>query len=128
MGVGAVARDPQGRLLVVRRGRPPAADRWTLPGGRVRPGERLADAVRREVREETGLAVEVGDLVGVAESIGDEGHYVIIDFLVDVVGGVVSAGDDAAEVAWAGRSTLTSVATTSGLVDFLDRHGVDLAP
>jgi 8-oxo-dGTP diphosphatase len=125
LGVGAVIVD-DGRLLVVRRGNEPAAGRWTLPGGKVERGERIADAVAREVREETGLEVEVGDLVGIHEVLGRGGHYVIVDHHATVVAGELTAGDDAAEVAWMDRAELEAARTTRGLIAFLDRHGVDL--
>lgn len=128
IGVGGVARDTAGRLLVVRRANPPAAGRWTLPGGKVRLGERLGDAVVREFREETGLEVRVGDLVGVAEAIDEDVHYVILDFHVNVVAGELAAGDDATDSAWMGRADLTGAGSTRGLLEFLDEHGVVIAP
>lgn len=128
LGVGGVVQDDGGRLLVVRRGNPPARGRWTLPGGKVERGERLADAVRRELSEETGLDVDVGDPVGVTEVVAEDRHYVIVDLWATVIGGELRAGDDAAEVRWMGRRDLEEVATTPGLLDFLDGHGVELAP
>lgn len=128
LGVGAIVQDDRGRLLVVRRGNPPARGRWTLPGGKVQRGERLAEAVARELSEETGLDVDVGDRVGVAEVISDDRHYVIVDLRATVAGGELRAGDDAAEVRWMGRGDLEHVRTTPGLLDFLDGHGVELAP
>lgn len=128
LGVGGIVQDDRGRLLVVRRGNPPAEGRWTLPGGKVERGERLAEAVRRELSEETGLDVDVGALVGVAEVVAEDRHYVIVDLRATVGGGELRAGDDAAEVRWMGRGDLEEVATTPGLLDFLDEHGVDLAP
>lgn len=85
VGVGAVVvRD--GALLLVRRGRDPGRGLWSLPGGRVEHGERLADAVRREVREETGLEVEAGELLGVYEVVGDDHHFVVLDYVATASG------------------------------------------
>lgn len=128
VGVGGIVQDERGRLLVVRRGNDPARGRWTLPGGKLERGEHLAEAVRRELSEETGLAVEVGDLVGVAEVVAGGRHYVIVALRAEIVGGSLEAGDDADEVRWMGRADLEEVQTTPGLLDFLDEHDVDLAP
>lgn len=90
-------------VLLVRRSRPPAAGWWALPGGRVEPGETLEAAVRREVLEETGLAVHVGTLVGVVErEDADSGtRWIIAGFDVRTADEPEPrAGDDAAEVSW----------------------------
>jgi 8-oxo-dGTP diphosphatase len=118
--VGAVVRDAGGRLLVVRRGRPPEAGRWSLPGGRVEPGESDAAAVARELREETGLLVTVGDLVGRVERAGPHGQvYDIHDYAAEVAGGRLNAGDDAADVRWVTAAELRALPTSSGLVEAL---------
>lgn len=128
VGAGAVVLDDQGRLLVVRRGRAPARGAWSLPGGRVERGERSAEAAVRETWEETGLEVEVVGFVGVHEVVTDDHHIVILDHRARVTGGTVRAGDDADAVAWVTRRQLVARRTTDDLLDFLDAHGVPLAP
>lgn len=91
-------------------------------------GERLHDAVRREVREETGIEVEVGALAWWLEHVDADHHYVILDFHAHPVGGVLQPGDDADDARWMGRGELAAVATTDGLLDHFDRAGITLAP
>ena len=124
--VGAVVVS-EGHLLVVRRGRPPGMGRWSVPGGRVEPAEAVADAVRREVREETGIDVEPGPLVGWAERIGAGYHFVILDFAAaPSPGGLPDpvAGDDAAEARWVPLAGVRALALVDGLGEFLEAHGV----
>lgn len=128
VAVGGILTGPDGRLLVVRRGNPPGQGLWTVPGGRIEPGERMRDAVVREVREETGLEVEVEGIVGVFELVRPDLHLISIDHRVRRVAGEARAGDDAAALAWMGRSELEAASTTAGLLGFLDEHGVVLAP
>ena len=105
--VGALVRDPEGRLLVVLRSHEPAAGTWSLPGGRVEPGETRQQACVREVREETGLDVLVGRHVGTVERDGPAGTtYVIDDYACDVLGGELRAGTDAAAVEWVDEARL----------------------
>lgn len=122
VAVGAVAVRG-GRLLLVRRAHPPAAGRWSLPGGRVTAGESLEQAVRRELAEETGLSGRVEGLCGVAERMTEGHHYVILDYWVGV-DGAPRPGSDAAEVAWVDRSELERVPLVTGLAPWLAEHGV----
>jgi ADP-ribose pyrophosphatase YjhB (NUDIX family) len=106
VGVGGVVVRGQ-RALIIRRAHEPRRGEWSIPGGTVELGERLTDAVRRELREETGLEVEVGRILELFDRIhlDDEGrvryHFVIVDFLCQAPAGEATAGTDAAEVAWA---------------------------
>ena len=90
-----------GALLMVQRAHEPGKGLWSLPGGRVERGEYLADALRREVLEETGLVVEAGELAGILEIPGEEFHYVILDFHSTVSGDTTPRpGTDANDVRW----------------------------
>jgi 8-oxo-dGTP diphosphatase len=125
VAVGAVAVQ-DGALLLVRRGRGPAAGEWSVPGGRVQAGEPLHVAVVREVLEETGLEVVVDRFLGWVERISSAYHFVILDFAVTVLDESVAAvaGDDAAEVAWVPLHDLSELRLVEGLYEFL--HEVDV--
>lgn len=113
-------------LLLIQRATDPQAGRWTIPGGRVEAGETLTAAVEREVREETGLRVRCGDLVGWAERMGPGYHFVILDFTVTVAdeGWAPTAGSDAGAVAWVPLEKVSAMSLVDGLEDFLRAHGV----
>jgi len=106
LAVGAVATNASGEVLLVRRGRPPRLGEWSIPGGKVEWGERLEAALHREIREETGLEVEILGFVAALDSLfpGADGeterHYVLLDYAVRAVSGTLQAGDDASEVRW----------------------------
>jgi 8-oxo-dGTP diphosphatase len=121
VAVGAFVRDDAGRVLVVRRAKPPGAGLWSVPGGKQEPGETLAQAVAREVREETGLVVEVGALACVVERIGDEFHYVILDYRARVIGGELRASTDAAAATFVTLEELATMPHTEGLLEALRR-------
>lgn len=99
LGVGVVIIEDD-ELLVVKRGREPGRGLWAVPGGKVRRGETLAAAAAREAYEETGLRVEVGEVVWVGELIDESHHLVLIDLRATVRSGTLRAADDALEVAW----------------------------
>lgn len=126
VGVGAVVVDG-GRVLLVQRGRPPARGRWSLPGGLVDVGEPLEAAVRREVAEECGLAVDVHDLVGVVDRIVRDSdgrlryHYVLLDYLATPTAGRAEAGSDALAVQWCELDALGALDVTEGVESMVRR-------
>ncbi len=120
LGVSAfVVHD--GRLLMVRRARGTYAGRWSLPGGRVEPRERLAAALRREVAEETGLRIRVGELSSVREVLSGADHHVILVYRARVTGGELQAGDDAAAAEWVALDAVRRRTTTPGLLALIRR-------
>ena len=123
VGVGAIVVH-DGALLMVKRGREPGLGLWSAPGGRVEHGESLTSAVAREVLEETGLSVSVGDLVGVLEVFGDE-HFVVLDYLAEPVGGSeLTPGADAADARWVPLDDVVSLECTPLFVETLRGWGV----
>jgi ADP-ribose pyrophosphatase YjhB (NUDIX family) len=115
-----VALVDEGRILLVRRGNEPGRGLWAVPGGKVDRGERLVDAAAREVEEETGLTVEIGDLVWAGEHISDHGHIVLIDFLGKVIGGVLVAGDDADQAEWVPLEKVREYPLTDTMYDLIE--------
>lgn len=121
VGVGGVII-AEGRTLLIRRGGAPLQGQWSIPGGMLELGESIVEGVRRELAEETGLEVRVLDLIEVFERIipGEGGrtryHFVILDYLCEVVSGEAQAGSDVTDVAWAredelAKYSLTEIAT-----------------
>ena len=123
--VGAVAVD-DGRLLLVRRGRGPAQGRWSVPGGRVEAGETLAEAVVRELAEETGIEGVCGELLDWVELIGDDHHFVVFDFAVQVLvpTGDPQPGDDAAEATWVPLEDVAGLDLVDGLAELLHASSI----
>ena len=131
VGVGAVILDHD-RVLLVKRGQPPSQGKWSIPGGLVHLGERIEDALRREVHEECGVEVRLLGLCGVIDRVRHappDGaaaprvhyHYVIIDYVASVESGEPRAGSDAAEVRWVSIPELEAYDTTEGLADMVHR-------
>jgi 8-oxo-dGTP diphosphatase len=123
--VGAIVRDGAGRLLLIKRGHDPEAGKWSLPGGRIEPGETDAQALVREMREETGLTVLPGPMLGSVERPGPGGSIIDIrDYAATVTDGTLAAGDDAADARWVAVADVPRLPLTSGLADALASWGV----
>lgn len=119
LGVGALIYQDD-RILLIERGNPPLAGYWSLPGGGVESGERLEDAIIREVFEETGLRVETDSLATVFERIMPDAadrceyHYVLVDFYCRITGGDLQPGTDSRDARWFEVSSLDSLLLTEG--------------
>jgi ADP-ribose pyrophosphatase YjhB (NUDIX family) len=117
----------QGRVLLVRRGMPPSAGLWSLPGGHIEPGETALDAVHRELREETAVTARILDIAAIKDVVqrNDRGvvifHRVVIVFSGEWLAGEVAAGDDAVLAGWYETDTLGGLATTEGLAEIVTR-------
>ncbi len=111
VGVGGVVISG-GRTLLIRRSGPPLQGEWSIPGGTLKTGETLREGVRRELREETGVDVRVGEMIEVFERIFPDAqgraqyHFVILDFLCEFEGGAAKAASDVTDVAWAAEDEL----------------------
>jgi 8-oxo-dGTP diphosphatase len=121
VGIGGVVIY-RNRVLLVRRGNPPLQGEWSIPGGMLEVGETLAEGVRREVAEETGIEVSIGDLIEVFERISRdrEGrpkyHYVILDYFCEMLGGEARPGSDVTDVAWVSEADLEQYSLTASAV------------
>ncbi|HTX40088.1 MAG TPA: NUDIX hydrolase [Bryobacteraceae bacterium] len=126
VGVGAILLDGD-RILMAQRGKQPLKGWWSLPGGALETGESLADAVRREVREETGLEIEPLGVLEIFERIMrdaegiPEYHYVLIDYVCRITGGQLAAGDDVCQVEWVRRRDLPKRQITEGTLGVIEK-------
>ena len=117
----------RGSIVLVERGKEPLKGYWSLPGGLVETGERLEEALKREIREETGLLVQPLSLFEVFERIMPDAsgraeyHYVLADYICKVVGGELHAADDVSRAAWVRRDRLADYRLTEGTLEVIQR-------
>lgn len=119
VGVGVAIVD-EGRILLVQRGHEPGKGLWAVPGGKVDFGETLRAAAAREVFEETGLIVDVGQVIWAGEHISDHGHIVLVDFLGSITGGNLQAADDADRAEWVPLSGVADYPLTPTMYELVD--------
>jgi 8-oxo-dGTP diphosphatase len=126
VGVGAVVLDA-GRVLLIRRGKAPLAGKWSLPGGLVELGETTREAVQREIAEECGLTIRVGEVAGILDRVVRDAagrvryHWILVDYVAFVESGTLCAASDADEAQWVEVDAVERLDTTDGLMDMIRR-------
>jgi 8-oxo-dGTP diphosphatase len=133
LGVGALIFEGR-NILLVERAKEPLKGYWSLPGGIVEAGEKLEDAIRREVREETGLEIETLGMFEIFERIMQDAdgrpeyHYVLMDYLCRVVGGKLAAASDVSGAAWVSEQNLPDYRLTEGTLAVVERAFAKFQP
>ncbi|MGI5950879.1 MAG: NUDIX hydrolase [Brooklawnia sp.] len=129
LAAGVIITNQAGQILLVRRANEPQRGRWTVPGGRVEPGETLRQAAVREAREETGLDVRIErEALNVRLPTADGREFDVHDFVATVIGGTLTPGDDAADARWFDPDELTSIPLTKNLLGYLRQAGITGLP
>ncbi|MDD5035960.1 MAG: NUDIX domain-containing protein [Methylococcaceae bacterium] len=124
IGVSAIVFDGRERVLLIRRGKPPALGQWHVPGGKLEAGESLVEGCRREVKEETGVEVSIGPIMAVVERRQEGFHYLIVDFLAHLIDpdrNDILPADDASAAAWVAETELADYPIAEGLLPILQR-------
>lgn len=124
IGVGGIVFNTYGQVLLIRRNQAPAMGLWSIPGGKLEPGESLVESCRREFREETGLEVEIKAIVAVVERRIEGFHYVIVDFLAELLDAghfIPVAQSDVSEAKWIGLDDIGRYSLVAGLAEIITR-------
>lgn len=125
VGVGVVVWHGE-RVLLIKRSKPPREGQWSLPGGAQQLGETLAEAAKREVAEETGIDIDLGDIIATLDLIdrdeagGVRHHYTLVDFVAEALHAVLQAGDDAADARWFERTQIDGLGLWSETIRIID--------
>ncbi|BFH72635.1 NUDIX hydrolase [Sulfurisphaera javensis] len=122
VAVGGVILNQNKEILLVKRKNPPNKGSWAIPGGKVKFGETLEEAVKREIKEETNLEVEVKDLLAVIQIIKEGFHYVILDFICEVKNGILKPGSDAEDAKYFSFAELDKINSSPTTIDMLRKY------
>ncbi|WP_338603789.1 NUDIX hydrolase [Sulfolobus tengchongensis] len=110
------------KVLLVKRKNPPNTGLWAIPGGKVEYGETLEEALKREMKEETGLEVTIGNLVSIVQVVSEGFHYVILDFECKPIGGELRASTDALQVEYVPFDKIKDIQTTKTTYEMLEKY------